>query len=305
MRTSSPRGFTLIELLIAMAIMILLASLLIVAVRPIFSNAKRKATAAFLGEIQTALSAYHAVFRDFPPDGYDREPAPPGPNPGWAYGGPTGGLRVGIPPRDMKGTQCLIYFLCRPVINVHWKGSTDDPRNSRSESVGPFLRTVTESHFSVPGFNPNKLWSAWNAQEQRCMMIDNYGRPICYDKVKLNTPVYFQPSRFHRNGGSGPGGEGIAAHADQTYIQSQMWIDEGLEDPSGAMNATTIATWHVDPRFTQAHLATLPELFAPTNYTFPGSLATHEPKVVGTYNLWSAGESWLNPQDDICSWEGE
>lgn len=308
--TLARRGFTLIELLVAIGIIILLSSLLMVAVRPIFLNAQQKATAAFLGELETALEAYHAVFRDYPPDGYDREPAPPGPNPGWGYAaGPAGGVLVGSPgaplsvQRPVKGTQSLIYFLARPIVNVHWKGSTDDPRNMRTDPAGPFLKKITESHFSRPQWSTAKPWNdpGWNT----VMLIDDFQRPICYDKVKVNSPVYFQPGRFHQNGGTGPGGMGIAAHADVGYIQNQMPIDEDFEDPTGVLNATTIATWHVDPRFTQAYLAGVPELFAPTNYAFPGSLATHEPKNIGTYNLWSTGSSWLNPQDDICSWQGD
>ncbi len=309
MRRHLPRrAFTLIELLVVIGIIVLLSATLIVAVRPVFLNAQRKASAAFLGELQTALDAYHAVFRDYPPDGYDREPAPPGPNPGWSYaGGPGGGVNVGCTApgsaiRDIKGTQCLIYFLTRPMINVHWKGSTDDPRNMRTESAGPFLKKITESHMSQPNWNLGTPWAdnGWD----RVMLIDDFGRPICYDKVKINSPVYFQPNRFHHNGGTGAG-TGIGAHADVGYITDMMPIDEDFEDPTGAMTAATIATWHVDPRFTQATLAGLPELFAPGNYTFPGSNATHEPKSIGTYNLWSPGESWLNPQDDICSWQGD
>ena len=324
-RTAAPRrGFTLIEVLIAIGIVILLTSLLVMGMMGKTEQAKAKGTNGLILKIKAAMQRYHAAFRDFPPDGYDQEPPPPG-GTGWAY--TPQGVMVGTPQRAVKGTASLIYFLCRPLVKVTWLGDDQaDSRNRQTQIVGPFLADLEGSAFSRKGFNPNHPWSDnayWNNNYILTEIIDKFFRPLCYDKVKSNNAVYFQPARFHvHGGGSGtlPGGTGRFVHPDQAFMDNEMALlassearcptdtHDGGEIALSGLTQAQLLQVHTDPRFTVNSAARAPDgcpLGNPFTTGFgAGTTATHEPKAQGGgYDLWSYGPSYINCIDDIGSWE--
>lgn len=317
------RGFTLIELLVVLAIILILVALLAAGLGTAREKAKAKATRALIGQIQTALENYFSEFRDYPPDGYDVEV--PGTN--------TQGVPVGHPPRNLKGTAALMYFLCRPLVKVTYMGTpvpgeVPDRRNYRYTTVGPFLTLAGTGNFTrgrdddpEGPFDPAFVWADpsgggggkahqfWvTRQMTRCEITDAYFRPLCYDKVKANTPKYFQPDRFHYiNVGTGVGGMGYNVHPDVDYLRDQMpVIDEDefvcpTDDPNHKTTAAPADRykWSVDPRLKPDKVA--PDGCCPNNIT-RGTAETHAPRNVGGYDLWSYGRSYTNPRDDITSW---
>lgn len=313
--TRQRRGFTLIELLVVLAIILILVGLLAAGLSSAKTKAKEKSTRAMIGRIQTALESYFSEFRDYPPDGYDVEIA----------GTNAQGVPVGTPPRNMKGTAALMYYLCRPLVKVTYMGAPNEPpdaRNWRYTPVGPFLTMTGTGNYSRgrdddPSgvFDPAFVWTGgpkstefWDTRQMRlCEITDGYYRPLCYDKVKTNQAKYFQPNRFHYIGASAPANQGYKVHPDLDYMQGQMPVfdeDELIcpnDDPTH--NTTAAAsdryTWHVDPRFKPGQAA--PDGCCPNSLS-QGTNTTHGPRNVGGYDLWSFGKSYTNPRDDITSW---
>ena len=320
-------GFTLIEILVVMAIVITLVALLASGLGTAREKAKNKSSKALIGRVKSALENYFSEFRDYPPDGYDGEP-------GWTYtGAPPNvtGINVGVPPRSMRGTAALMYFLCRPLIKISYMGpDKTDPRNEVRSPVGPFLqldgacysrgRGDEGSSDDLSRFDPSFVWTGgpratqfWDSPNnyKTVEIIDAYFRPLCYDKVKANTAVYFQPDRFHSpSGASTTGAKGSGAHPDQEYLQTISTLDDeelicpkiNGEDHDAfvrAMNEGARYTYAIDPRFLPGKAASdgcCPGQGAATNLT-------HGPRNVGGYDLWSYGRSYTNPRDDITSWE--
>lgn len=324
------RRFTLIELLIALGIVILLTAILVMGLMGSKTKAQIRGTKGTINKIKTALQMYHAEFRDYPPDGYDDEPAPPG-GTGWSYNAQ--GVMVGNPPRGVKGTASLLYFLCRPLIKVTRLGDDpNDPRNEQRKMVGPFM-TIDPGEVTRDTFNPNHPWTDnayWVTQGHILTELkDKFNRPLCYDKVKSYNPsdppatrnVYFQPNRFHVfGGGSGtlPRGVGRHVHPDQAFLDNVMAALDSDEQAcpndthdvglAGLDHAARLNV-HTDPRFTPNSTAKHPDGCpgpTPTFITgFPvGTDATHAPQSQGGgYDLWSYGVSWMNCRDDVCSWK--
>jgi prepilin-type N-terminal cleavage/methylation domain-containing protein len=329
------RGFTLIELLVVVAIIFILVALLAAGLGKARESAKSKASRALIGRLQVALENYHSEFRDYPPDGYDQEsPAPPAPvvnNQGVPVGVSVGGSGA----RRLKGTALLMYYLCRPLIKITYMGApplpgeTIDPRNVVSTAVGPFL-TLNGSNYSrgrpdqdstAETFDPGFVWTGpagskaadfWDTRGMSlCEIIDGYGRPLCYDKVKTNTAKFFQPDRFHYGvtGSSVVAGKGTGAHPDTPYMQNEMptFDDDELACPTGdithgaptSVSAGNRYLYHQDPRFIPAQRAA--DGCNPSDKAV-GSVSTHAPKNVGGYDLWSFGKSFTNTNDDITSW---
>lgn len=294
-------GVTLIELLVVMGIVLLLASLLVMGLNR--GDARRKATLGLLLRLQTALKSYHDAFRDYPPDGYDAEPTPPG-GTGWTYD--AHGVVVGTPPRGVKGTAALIYFLCRPLNQVTLRGGDPtDPRNVSVDPLRPFL-VLTESERSRPLDDPDGE------------IVDPYGRPLCYDKVRAETPagLHFQPGRFHAFGATAatlPRGAGRFVHSDQALLDGLSLLDaDELACPTGVHDAGLAGLSqaqrldiHTDPRMLPGVAGSdgCPPPGGGVFVTgFPaGSAATHG-LPGGDYYLWSYGRSWVNARDDLCSW---
>lgn len=329
------RGFTLIELLVVVAIIFILVALLAAGLGKARESAKSKASRALIGRLQVALENYHSEFRDYPPDGYDQE-KPVGPG---VTAVNNQGVEVGVPvngtPRRLKGTAALMYYLCRPLIKITYMGApplpgeTIDPRNVVSTAVGPFL-TLNGSNYSrgrpdqdstAETFDPGFVWTGaagskaiafWDTRGMRlCEIIDGYGRPLCYDKVKTAGAPYFQADRFHKGetGGSSTGGKGTSAHSDVDYLQNEMptFDDDELACPTGdpthgapsTMAAADRYLYHQDPRFIRGQAAA--DGCNPSDKAV-GTATTHAPKNVGGYDLWSFGKSYTNTNDDITSW---
>lgn len=314
----SARGFTLIELLVVLAIILVLVGLLAAGLSSAKTKAKEKSTRALIGRVQMALESYFSEFRDYPPDGYDLE----------VPGTTVEGVPLGSPPRRLKGTAALMYFLCRPLVKVNYMGSPNQPvddRNYRFTPVGPFMTMTGTGNYSRgrgsddPAdlvFDPGFVWTGgpratafWDAPGNMrwCELTDSYYRPLCYDKVKTDGAKYFQPNRFHRLGGSGAAGTGHLVHPDQDFMQNEMPVfDEEelvcpLDDPTHntTQPANTRYTWHVDPRFKPGVAAD--DGCCPNSLT-TGTATSHAPRNVGGYDLWSFGSSYTNPRDDITSW---
>lgn len=333
-RRALARRFTLIELLIALGIIILLTAILIMGLMGSKTKAQIRGTKGLIQKVKTAMQMYHAEFRDYPPDGYDDEPPPLGVGTiGWTYNAQ--GVVVGSPPRGVKGTASLLYFLCRPLIKITVLGAdATDPRNIQRKMVGPFM-TVDPGDVTKDTFNANQPWNDntfWVTQGHiNTELKDKFNRPLCYDKVKSYNPadpagtrnVYFQPNRFHvRGGGSGtlPRGVGHFVHPDQDFVQNSMPLMEddepgcpnvgsgGGQDHSAGFTfspANCLAI-HTDPRF-RSGATTLASDGCPLptiNGFVPGSDTSHSPQAQGGgYDLWSYGVSYVNCRDDICSWK--
>ncbi len=282
---ASTRAFTLIEILITMGIMITLTALIAMGMGVAKEKARQKATRALVSKIKIALEAYHGEFRDFPPDGYD--PAEP-------------------TPLGMKGSSALIYFLCRPLTKIMYVGAgvgvdADDERNQVKKRVGPFLE-LTGTEFSRPDFNPSMTFegergtSYWETKGYKSTeIVDSYGRPLCYDKVKTNKKKeHWDPKLFHMS---------TKAHSDQDYIKAGK-LGIIVEDESEQIDPNDLEDHRPDPRFKAGEMEIwVKALTAQPGGSFkPAGPTTHEPKYVGGYDLWSSGKSWTDPKDDITSW---
>jgi prepilin-type N-terminal cleavage/methylation domain-containing protein len=321
------RGFTLIEILVVMAIILTLVGLLATGLGSAREKAKSKSSKALIGRVQTALESYFSEFRDYPPDGYDVEP-------GWTYTA-NEGVKVGtqgVQQRAMRGTAALMYFLCRPLVKITYMGDPSDPRNKVLTPVGPFLqldaacysrgRGDEGSNDDLSRFDPGFVWAGggratqfWDTapyQYKTVEIIDAYYRPLCYDKVKVNNGIYFQPTRFHDPQGSASttGSSGANAHPDQSFLATISCLDDEEQvcpringanhDLATASNDASGTRWRiaVDPRFRPGQSA--PDGCCPN--TNPGSTTSHAPRNIGGYDLWSYGRSYTNPRDDITSW---
>ncbi|MCO5171927.1 MAG: type II secretion system GspH family protein [Planctomycetes bacterium] len=318
-RRARARGFTLIEVLCVIAIIGILVALLAAGLNSAKTKAKDKATRALIGKVKTALENYFSEFRDYPPDGYDAED---GLN--FVEGQ---GVAVGYPPRHMKGSALLMYYLCRPLVKVTNMGppplpnETPDPRNMVFTPVGPFLLMSGASNYTRPRigsgandrpFDPGFVWTGGaNANQfwdppgngRLCELIDGYYRPLCYDKVKTAGSKYFQPDRFH-NWGASAAGKGMRVHPDQDYLLNEMPIIDSEESicPTDEHNRPLPLSnphqFHCDPRFRPGFS---PDGCSPLSLS-AGSNTSHAPRNVGGYDLWSFGQSYTNPRDDITSW---
>ncbi|MBL4844190.1 MAG: type II secretion system protein [Planctomycetes bacterium] len=318
------RDFTLIEVLVSITIIVILTSLLIMGLGGTKAKAMHKASLATVNKVMVALGNYQAAFRDFPPDGYDL--GENGSGNGWDVN--TQGVLVGYggDQRRVRGTAALIYFLCRPVVRVTRQSADPDDTSATFTLVGPFL-TLEAGDFSLErvtlngveqSFNPNHPWTDdafWDVQGGiRCEIIDAFGRPLCYDKVKTdhttqnpatNQFQFYNPSLFQDPNGSQTGGGGIYAHPDAVrYIVGGLMPISIDEEPDAlGLSEDELIKYRCDPRFLdKAQFQAL--ITGLEGGTPPGaaSAATHKPKNVPGYDLWSAGRSWVDPRDDITSW---
>ncbi|MFC1708127.1 type II secretion system protein [Planctomycetota bacterium] len=150
------RGFTLVELLTVVAIMAVLMSLLIYGLNTYRKMAYVEGTRALLLKLTSSIDAYHSEYRRYPPDGFDK---------------PTfrldGGRRVQI-----RGTQCLIYYLGFPTVKI-----TEVGEEKRKRELIPFLE-VTGGMLSGDGDLDEKL------ANPMVELIDTYKHPIHYDNVE-------------------------------------------------------------------------------------------------------------------------
>lgn len=282
----SVRALTLVEILISIAIIVILTAFLVPQVSVLRRKAYISNTEALIKKVDTALKLYYDQFRDYPPDGYDPEPGynVTGDGVQLGNGWPTGG------PRRFKGTGCLIYFLSLPVTKVTVKGpvygNTVPERNLRREVVGPFLTEVKSSSYSITDFQPRDLRR--DATVANVELIDAFGRPLCYDKVRTRENTSFQPNLFD----GVPFGSGRPHHIatrDITSVEEEPGVDPNNTMSPAGINEDLNQVW--DPRRTQRDAA---------GFLNTGSPAG--PQNVGHFDLWSRGALWTDPNDDICSW---
>lgn len=338
MSGSRRSGFTLIEVLVAMTIVIILTALLAMGLGGSKDKAAHKASKALVSKIKVALESYNAEFRDYPPDGYDED------DPGWnvttqgvavrppdlldASGSPTTTYKE----RRVKGASALIYFLCRPQIKRTRMSSDPGDKNFNEKRLEPFLqldtRDYTRPKITVAGtgeevtFEPNHPWGNdgfWDRTAGGGILteiVDAYGRPLCYDKVRtaLTTSnvaageiAYFNPGLFQDPGSGMTGTTGANAHPDAAnYMFGGLMPINEDEEPAAFASASVdqIIQSRLDPRYRADQTATIItqlEDGSTTGYS-TGDATTHEPKNVPGYNVWSAGRSWVDFRDDIVSW---
>lgn len=141
-------GYTLIEILTVIAIIVLLALLLVTTVQGLKDRAKREATNALIGQIDMALQNYHQAFGGYPPDRVTLDDG-----------------------RELCGSQCLVYFLGRPLDQVSVTGSETAVRHLDPAFEGGFR----DVQLSGPLAGAN-----WDEVE----IIDAWGRPIHYDNTQ-------------------------------------------------------------------------------------------------------------------------
>jgi prepilin-type N-terminal cleavage/methylation domain-containing protein len=284
LRASARRGFTLVELLVVVGIVAILSGMLVVGVRRrAIAGARRVATLSLLRSIENALAQYSAEFREFPPDGFDQEPAWGAATKTCHATGPSGiALPTANGPALYSGSGCLVYFLCHPISNT-----TDVAGRASTRSVGPYLHLPRES-FSAsrwdPTFDPAippsspgyKL--AWSC----CEIVDAEGLPIHYDKVRdpsdPSFAVYFDANRF-------AGANGVASHSDQTFVASIPTLgstdDEACSTEGDGSHVGLAGPRHSDPRSRPA----------PDGCFLDGPAVG--PRGVG-YDLWAHGRSFSN-----------
>ena len=140
------------------AILGILMSLLIYGMGPLQRKAKTTGSEAVVQSVKAAIDAYYNQFRQYPPDGYDapvmRRPA-------------TGA------PAQIRGSQCLIYFLGYRVPVVVEVG-----QDQRVQEVGPFLE-ITADMLSGEGDLDEKLAKADTE------IVDKFGNALHYDDLSL------------------------------------------------------------------------------------------------------------------------
>ena len=345
MSVSRRRGFTLIEVLVAMTIVLVLTALLAMGLGGSKDKAAHKASKALVSKIKVALESYNAEFRDYPPDGYDQD------DPGWNVA--NDGVAVKPPDnpgppaitykaRRVKGTAALVYFLCRPQIKQTLMSSDPGDTSMSSKRLEPFLqldtRDYTRPKITITGsgeeitFDPNHPWNNdgfWDRDAGGGVLteiIDAYGRPLCYDKVRTALTVsnpgageiaFYNPDLFQTGttGSTTVGVEGLGAHPDAAeYIIGGLMPINADQEPSGFADADemTLLTSRMDPRYHKNMVAAAAanleggassvSAAAPIDNPTNPTTGTHEAKNVPGYNLWSAGRSWIDFRDDIVSW---
>jgi len=274
------RAFTIIEVLVVVVIVMFLAATMITHLRNKIAVAEEVGTRTLLENVKTAIASYRADLGDYPPDGYDLEPA-------WGAACTPNGIKLGPPGNERlyMGSGCLIYFLCHPVTDMRLDPTTGKPSG---RVFGPYLTCLQPKNLSVakwdptfdlavdpssPGFKPG-----WEV----CEILDEYGWPIHYDKVgPTGSTIYFDPTRF-------VGARGCLAHSDQTY-----WATCANLRVADKENVCTLSTpaherfpgpmTHVDPRAT-------PE----SDHCLLDISVNPVPRNSGAYDLWSHGQSLSN-----------
>lgn len=315
MRGRGWRGFTLIELLVAIAIISILATLLSVGLIPLKKKAYKARTVALIDRLRIALSTYFQEFKDYPPDGYDYEPGSrtsAGATGGWlcdqnppSQGVYLGGKSIGATSGGAyyKGSACLVYFLCHPITKIYYVGADNgdsDARQLRNKTLPALLSDLPREAFSVAqwdstfeiGIHPGT--AAYKAGWEVCELLDSWGRPIHYDKVRDGGSGAYFTGKLFANGNH------RASHPDQTFypivMASLSDSDEKLcpeQDPAhDGFAGTTTPDLNGDPRVAKE-----------TDGCFKNSstFAT-APRNRNSYDLWSHGPSWTNVREAITNW---
>jgi prepilin-type N-terminal cleavage/methylation domain-containing protein len=161
MRGKSKRsGFTLIEVLVVMAIISILIVGIIVGVGGMRKRAMGEKTKALLNRISVALGSYHAQFRSYPADGYDRPLF----------------VMYGRNRQRVKGSTALVYFLCRPLTKLYRIGADGEIRR---QTVGPFLELKKDE---LSGDAARTIDE--RLDDPRTEILDAWGHPIHYDNLE-------------------------------------------------------------------------------------------------------------------------
>ena len=155
-----------------------------------------------------------------------------------------------------------------------------------------------------------------NGTPHECEIIDAYGRPIFYDKVKTSDPtgIYWNPALFQApTGASLSNGRGHYVHPDREYFDNGLLALMPESEPEGYadMDEAALLPLRMSPRFKSDSTrytgaggiqAYLEGLFAAGDPPVGGHKDDLEPQFDGGYDLWSTGRSWVDPRDDITSW---
>ena len=276
------RAFTLVELLVVIGILAILAAAGLAGLRTMIARSRKAATDGSIQKIQLALASYYNDFRDYPPDGYDRDPAWGAATNTCVSVGPSGiTLPTSQGPQLFSGSGCLIYFLCHPI-----------PGPSGGV-VGPYLELKDDQCSAFkwdPSFRVAIAPSSpeFKAEWATCEILDSDALPIHYDRVKppgdRAYATFFDPNRF-------AGANGRAAHSDQRYLAAFEGTDAENGCCSSLGDNTHVgesAPIHGDPR--SRALADGCFLDGPALRPWTGGDA---------YDLWAHGRSFANARTAV------
>lgn len=278
-------GFTLIEILIVVAIIGILAALVIPNLGSLSDKARIEKTKVMIEAISNALEAYHAEFREYPPDGFDVldganaqgvevdaiDPVSRTPNPT-------------LGKQRRRNSACLIYFLMLRHQKVSRLGadgsSTTSALSRRTKLVGPFLPegSLGAEHFSL--YNADGKPDFVNPL---CEIVDGFGFPLEYDNVKTVgrlTPRDGNPSGFH---------------AAASFELARARVLEGTDlCPSGAHSLVETFNDSRDPRRAVDE--------DDGCVILSGNIRSSN---VGAFDVWAHSIGWSNPRDDIGNFTGK
>jgi len=271
---------TLIEILVVLAILVTLTAFLVPQVGRLRGVAYKKASIALVKKIEVALKAYYSEFRDYPPDGFDSKE-------GYTIES-GGGIALGDrwikqsgAKRIFKNTGCLVYFLTVPLTKITRIGMSygqSSAKNLRRTRVGPFLSDMKSENYSITEFETLKLHS--DPKLARVEFVDAWGRPLEYDKLKSSKS--FISKLFD--------GTASSKKAHWTETLDRLGLDESTSD----CGLTEDPAKTYDPRRPYK-----------TDAASEGCIDTAKkpaPRSSGHFDLWSHGELWTDPADDLGGW---
>lgn len=202
------------------------------------------------------------------------------------------------------------------------------PENYSRQGFNPMHPWADDPYWETQGFRLTEI-------------IDPFYRPLHYDKVKAFGPgvtpmtKYFQPDRFHFFQSAGAtfspsanlasaSSKGKFVHSDQQFLSDQVLPldDNEMQCPTDTGGGNTHEVGiegvpegakigvHSDPRRKAGGPGWQADGCCITGYNggsqpsgwTNGTLASHEPKFVGGYDVWAHGMSYMSPRDDITSW---
>jgi type II secretory pathway pseudopilin PulG len=142
-------AFTLVELLLVIAILVALASMVVVAAGSIFGSTKERATRAQLERLTLLIEEYRSRAGQYPPDGIDAE------------------LRT-ADGQELRGSAALYHALTSPIDVLEMRGGV--PRKMKYDPIVDSFpdRELSPTDASIPGVRE---------------ILDAFGTPFHYDRV--------------------------------------------------------------------------------------------------------------------------
>lgn len=177
--SSRERGYTLVEMMAVIAVLGILMSILIYGLAQYRRKAFQEGTRGMILTIKAALDGYCSTYGRYPPDGYDSI----------VKRGKGGSGKV------IKGTQCLVMYLCLPTTQEVEVG-----QDVRTHEHKPFLSDPSLDMLSGEGDLDDRL------NNPNTELVDKYGNALHYDNVapidEQGTIVVSQQSDSHLESGS-------------------------------------------------------------------------------------------------------